>query len=275
MKAKEEEFMKGKKFIILSIFLLIIILVLIGYILVDKNIIEIPGTTATNNNTEEKEETPEIVEIDVNNANVRALFDQVHSPDVGFDTFIFQNGGGTVEDMTEEYKFSIATNTNAVQITTVNPEEYNEEVYGYVMEEDVKDAYERLFGPNTYHSIESFTLGCMPMSYDSANGRYVATTYGCGGKTMIDLYEEIISIQKEEGTLSVTTAVGFLDTNTGKLYKDMDLTVETPFTANTNYTEEEIRNYINSYKDNLTQYTYTFEYGNDGFYYYTGVERTK
>ena len=146
--------MKEKKNIGLSIFLFLIILVLLGYILVDKQIIEIPGLTK-NNTTEEKEDTPSITEIDVDDANVKALIRQVHNPAEQFDTFIYQNGGGMVEDMTEEYKFAIATNTKDVQLTPISPADSEGNV-GYVDEEDVKEAYERLFGSGTYHNINSF-----------------------------------------------------------------------------------------------------------------------
>lgn len=114
------------------------------------------------------------------------------------------------------------------------------------------------------------------MSYDIENKRYVTKTDGCGiSMTPITGYEEIISAQKDEDTLTIITAVAFHDASTGKLYKDMDLTKETPLTANTSLTEKEIREYILSYKEDLNQYTYTFDIGTDGFYYYTGVERTK
>ena len=88
--------MKEKKNIGLSIFLFLIILVLLGYILVYKQIIEIPGLTK-NNTTEEKEDTPSITEIDVDDANVKALIRQVHNPAEQFDTFIYQNGGDFFE----------------------------------------------------------------------------------------------------------------------------------------------------------------------------------
>lgn len=266
--------MKEKKNIGLSIFLFLIILVLLGYILVDKQIIEIPGLTK-NNTTEEKEDTPSITEIDVDDANVKALIRQVHNPAEQFDTFIYQNGGGMVEDMTEEYKFAIATNTKDVQLTPISPADSEGNV-GYVDEEDIKEAYERLFGSGTYRNINSFTLGCASMSYDSVNSRYVTSVDGCGvAISPVNVYEEIINAQKENDMLTVVTAVAFYDSSTGKLYKDVDLTDEVSFTTSTSSTEEDIRGYVNSYQDSLTQYTYTFQMGNDGFYYYAGVERTK
>ncbi len=266
--------MKKNKNNTLLVILLIIILGLVIYILIEKQIIEIPGLTQENR-TEEKQETSKIIEIDTDNANIKALIQQVHNPAEKFDKLIYENGGSKVEDMSDEYKFAIATNTKGVQLTPISPADSEGNV-GYVDEEDVKEAYERLFGSGTYHNINSFTLGCASMSYDSVNSRYVTTVDGCGvAISPIDVYEEIINAQKENDTLTVVTAVAFYDSSTGKLYKDVDLTDEVSFTTSTSSTEEDIRGYVNSYQDSLAQYTYTFQMGNDGFYYYVGVERTK
>ena len=266
--------MKKNKNNILLVILLIIILGLVIYILIEKQIIEIPGMTQENR-TEEKQEMPKIIEIDTENANIKALIQQVHNPAEKFDTLIYENGGSTVEDMSDEYKFAIATNTKDVNITAINPAD-TEGNTGYIDEKDVKDAYERLFGPGTYHEINSFKYGCADMSYDATNRRYVTSSQGCGLALIpVETYEEIISAQKTNDTLTVVTAVAYYDSSAGKLYKDSNLTEDTSQTTNTNLTEEEIQNYITSYKDNLKQYTYTFQMGNDGFYYYVGVERTK
>lgn len=265
--------MKEKRNIVLPVILIIIVLGLVGYILIDKQIIKIPGI-AKENNTVEKEEKPKITEIDTDNASIKALITQVHNPSEQLDSLIYEKGGSKVEDMDEEYKFAIATNNKDINITSIPADAAGN--VGYVDEEKVKEAYERLFGPGTYHEINNFKLGCADMSYDIENKRYVTKTDGCGiSMTPITGYEEIISAQKDEDTLTIITTVAFHDASTGKLYKDMDLTKETPLTANTSLTEKEIREYILSYKEDLNQYTYTFDIGTDGFYYYTGVERTK
>ena len=265
--------MKEKRNIVLPVILIIMVLGLVGYILIDKQIVKIPGMTKENN-TVEKEEKTKITEIATDNASIKALIAQVHNPGECLDSLIYEKGGSKVEDMDETYKFAIATNTKDINITSI-PADATGNV-GYVDEEKVKEAYERLFGPGAYHEINNFKLGCADMSYDIENKRYVTKIEGCGSPmTPITGYEEIISAQKDENTLTVITAVAFYDGNAGKLYKDMDLTKETPLTANTNLTEKEIREYITSYKEDLNQYTYTFDIGTDGFYYYTGVQRTK
>ena len=57
--------------------------------------------------------------------------------------------------MEEEFKFAIATNTKDLSITSINPAD-SEGNTGYVEEESIKEAYEKLFGPSTYHEINNF-----------------------------------------------------------------------------------------------------------------------
>lgn len=271
---KKESTMKEKRNSILLVALLLIILGLVGYILIEKEIIKIPGITKENTPVEQKEKK-EVIKLDTNNDNIKALITQVHNPGEKIDSVIYEKGGSKVKDMSEEYKFAIATNTKDISITEIIPVDDTNNT-GYIAEEDVKEAYERLFGPRTYHEINTFKYGCVDMSYDSTNKRYVTTSQGCGiAMTPVEVYEEIMSATKENNKLTVITAVAFFDSSVGKLYRDSALTEQTSLTTNPNLTEEEIREYIPRNKDSLTQYTYTFYIGTDGFYYYQGVERTK
>ena len=110
--------MKEKRNIVLPVVLIIIVLGLVGYILIDKQIIKIPGI-AKENNTVEKEEKAKITEIDTDNASVKALITQVHNPSEQLDSLIYEKGGSKVEDMDEEYKFAIATNNKDINITSI------------------------------------------------------------------------------------------------------------------------------------------------------------
>ena len=266
--------MKEKGNIVLPVILFIIILGLVGYILINNGIINIPGITKEETK-EDVTEKPTVTEIETDNANVKALIKQVHNPSQKIDELIFVNGRSSVSEMSEEYKFSIATNTTDTQMSTFTPP--TEEGYsGEISEEDVKDAYERLFGPGTYRAINSFKLGCIPVTYDSANKRYVTTIDGCGvAISPISLQEEILSITKTEKELAVVTAVLFYDPTAGKLYKDSNLTKDLGIEVNADLTEEDLKQYILDEKEQLEQYTYTFDIATDGFYYYTGVKRTQ
>ena len=127
--------MKEKRNIVLPVILIIIVLGLVGYILIDKQIIKIPGI-AKENNTVEKEEKAKITEIDTDNASVKALITQVHNPSEQLDSLIYEKGGSKVEDMDEEYKFAIATNNKDINITSIPADAAGN--VGYVDEEKVK-----------------------------------------------------------------------------------------------------------------------------------------
>ena len=262
--------MKEKRNIVLPVILFIIILGLVGYILIDKGIIEISSATK-----EETTDKSSITELSPDNANVEALIKQVHNPSQLVDELIFVDGGSLVSDMPEEYKFAIATNTKDTQLIPFEtPTE--EGYYAMTSEEDVKDAYERLFGQGTYQEIDNFTLGCSPVVYDSTNKRYVTTTESCGvATTPLQMQEEILSITKTEKELTVVTGVLFYDSSAEKLYKDSNLTKELKTEENKELTEEDLKQYIMDNKNQVEQYTYTFDIEKDGFYYYTGVTRTK
>ena len=266
--------MRKKGSVVLPVILFIIILGLVGYILINNEIIIITGITK-DEVIEEGEKKPIVTELETDNANVKALIKQIHNPSQLIDELIFVNGGSPVSEMSEEYKFSIATNTANSQISTFDtPTE--EGYYGEISEEVVTSAYERLFGTGTYKAINSFNLGCLPVTYDSANKRYVTTTGSCGvGTTPIKVQEEILSITKTEKQLIVVTAVLFYDPTAGKLYKDSSLTKDLGIKVNDNLTEESLKQYILDEKEQLEQYTYTFDIGTDGFYYYTEVKRTQ
>ena len=59
------------------------------------------------------------------------------------------------------------------------------------------------------------------------------------------------------------------------LYKDSNLTKDLGIEVNADLTEEDLKQYILDEKEQLEQYTYTFDIATDGFYYYTGVKRTQ
>ena len=89
------------------------------------------------------------------------------------------------------------------------------------------------------------------------------------------MQEEILDITKTDKKLTVLTAVLFYDNVEGNLYKDSNLTKKLETKADSELTDDNLKQYIKENKDQLEQYTYTFDIATDGFYYYTGVKRTQ
>ena len=284
MKEVEKVKKKGKGAIIFIIILLLIIMCLVGFILIDKKIVKVPfDLPFTSNSTEPKEDNviaEQVVDLSVNDANVVELFNNAHyrvNSAGTIDQFVFNNSKLTLEDMDEKYKFGLAANIFLEKASLSNPS-----ITGYsseIREEDVKLAYERVFGPDTYRRVEKIDLNCPVYTLDYNTNTYKANS-GCGGTTAFTVYEKIISAKKFSSRIEITSAAVFHQLG-GLLYKDYnqkellkELTNEEQANAFTFY-DNVIIPFINENKDNLQQYTYTFTLNEDGFYYYTGVEKTK
>ena len=260
---------KNRGRIVIPLLLTLIIIVLVCFILVEHSVIKIPGFDFLVIK-EQKETAPLEAQLENNNANVKNILKTVHNPGEEIDLFIFRDGGGKISAMSEEYKFALASNLMP-DLTPANTGSYA----GYINEDDVKNAYESLFGTGTYHETKSFKLRCNQMTYDISNRIYTTNVLDCGNPTTpLSLIEEVTSAIKTKDTLTIKTAVVFYDASQNKMFKDYTTKEELKLTTSETLTEETIKNYITSNTTSLQQYTYTFKIGTDGFYYYQGVERT-
>lgn len=272
---------KGKGLIIFVLILIIIILCLTLYILGDKGVINVPFITKEETTTESKdkvkEEKAKVVDLDVEDANVVELFNNAHyGAGIGPDEKIFNNSKLTLVDMDENYKLGLAANLfKLYEITDPNTGVVS------VSLDAVKNAYEKIFGPNTFTNMTTINLGCPIYKYNSKTKEY-ETTDGCGGTTGMMVQEKIISAKKYSDKIEITSAAVYYG-EVHTLYRDFNkkTTLKTLTESealnevgNTVY-DRVIIPYIEKNKDDLEQYTYTFELNEDGFYYYTGVERTQ
>ncbi len=263
---------KNKGIVIVIVIFIVIILSLTGYILMDKGVIPnvFESKEEEKSTTEKKDDKEkEVVEIDINNENIKQLFYNVHDHfliGMPMDKFIYENQKSMVEQMEENYKFKLAANIFYNQITKYSTENgYAEEIE----EEKVKSAYEQVFGPNTYQQVKAFNLSCGDYTYDSTTKKYVNPQTGCGGTSPLFAQENIIQVLKYQDKIEITSAFVFQEGNT--LYKDIykkDKIMDVEENIN-------LTSYINQNKENLSQITYTFVLGEDGFYYYQGFEKTK
>lgn len=266
----------GKLFFI---FLLILIIIgLVGYILVDKKVIKLPveiGNIIGSGDSTDKNDTvkEEKVSLSIEDASVIELYKNAHYSFniASIDQYVFNNKKLTLADMDEHYKIGLAGNIFYKNI------EYNYlDNSSYVTYEAVKNAYEKIFGPNTFKHIDKFDLNCGPYEYDAVNKTYVNKADGCGGTTVYSLVEEMISATKYKDRIEITSAALFYNGAEFAIYKDYNFTNKiADFDTTGQNSYEPLKNYVKENKDNLQQYTYTFKLNEDGFYYYNGVERTK
>ena len=277
----------NKGVIVLIVLLILCIIGLVSYILVDKNIIKLNNTTVENEQVEENNpsEDDNGIEINVDNENINALFNNAHHLSIGIETQIYRDGGYKVSDMTTDEKFTLLAsqwynelNTHIDYIGQTNDQitELNEET--------LKNLYERTFGPNTYERPTQITDGlCATFTYDEAYQGYIERNgAGCGGTSAFGASEKIISATRYSDRIEIVSATVYLDGMSNQMYKDYNKTTslgELLINENTTNNNEERENTYNQYiednKDNLEQYTYTYMLNEDGFYYLTSVERTK
>ena len=284
--AMEMEKKNNKGLIAFVIILIICIIGLVIYILVNKDVINLNSHKVENGQIEENatsdnsENTTTGVALDVDNASIKNLFDNAHYFTItGVDAHIYQNGGYTVSEMSNEEKMRLLAKQWSPLV-----EEYSkgtdQTITYYITEDTLKNIYERTFGPNTYSKVSQITDGCLTLTYDTAAKRYSYTgTSGCGGTSAFSAYENIIKATKYSDRIEIVSAV-FYESPEG-IYKDYKQTTvlgENTFYSN-DYTEEARDNlrkqYLESNKDNLEQYTYLYTLNDDGFYYLTSVKRAK
>lgn len=279
----------NKGLIVFIIILIICIIGLVFYILVDKDIIKFNSTTAENaqveeNNTSENEEKNKGVEISIDNENIKTLFNNAHRISIGPETPIYKDGGYKVSEMTTDEKFSLLSNQWVSKIETHSDYvgQTNDQITE-LSEETLKNLYEKTFGPNTYERVSQITdsTGCLTLTYDETYQSYIERNgLGCGGTSAFSVYEKMVSATKYNDRIEIVSAAFYLDSN--NLYKDYNKTTVlgvNPIPSNTTSNQEERENTYNQYieenKDNLEQYTYTYNLDEDGFYYLRSVERTK
>ncbi len=277
----------------LIVFIIILILCIIGlvfYILVDKDIIKLNSTTVENEqvennktNDDKNDENNVEVVIDSENASIKNLFDNAHYLTIsGIDTHIYRDGGYKVSEMsTEDKMLLLAKQWSPLVENIAEGTSPNLTTTYYLNENTLKNLFEKTFGPNTYKQTNQITDGCLTLTYDANNKRYSYTgNTGCGGTSDLDVYEKIISATKYNNRIEIVSAAFYLDQN--NIYKDYNRTTtlrSNPAPINTTPSQESRENVFNQYiqdnRDDLEQYTYTYNLNEDGFYYLTSVERTK
>lgn len=268
-----------------SIALLILIIIgLVGYICYDKGIIEFhfgksletkAKKKESKNEKEVEKEVEKETDIDISSEMVQKLFYNSHNHHIiVVDQNIYGNESFNVSQMDDNYKMALAANKFGEQIVYTD-QAVNGGYKNQIEEAKVKVAYEQIFGPNTYKTLNSFTLleSCGSYTYDSSTKMYVNITEGCGGTTGFISHENIIKATQFKDRIEIIGAVVFYDKSSNTLYKDYlkkDAITKSDHMMN----KEELESYVNEHQAFLQQYTYTYRLNEDGSYYYSSVKRT-
>ena len=214
--------------------------------------------------------TPISVEVDITDSNVQKYYNivKVTNQDVCVEGTYREKKHVDVKDLSEKCKFSLASKIYEKNI------EQGLDGRLFVSEEDVKSAYDGLFGHNTYEPQDS--IPCLYNTSFIYHGDYyftdkVATEEG----TSLQSFEKILNARRVGDQLDITTAVVFYERVISILCKDSrcESTLET-VKQGTDYDDDYYNLYVDYHKDSLYQYTYHFEMDDAGFYRYIGYDRT-
>lgn len=258
--------------IVLIIFVMVLLLICVGmgiFIFMNKDKKGEKEEQNQNEQVEKIDQTDEVTELDINDTLVQSLYKMTQSE---YDKCGYLNQPLSLENvgdklnsynMTDDYKGKI--------------------IYDYVLpskeisEDNMKKAYEKVFGPNTYKVMNTIYFHALGnINYDSNNKKYILTfepeeTWPC----VTHLYnkEVIINAVKNKNSIKITTAYVFNGHFKLDLYKDPK--EKEPLGVAMSLSDEEAISYIKEHKDELHQLTYTFTKADDKNYYYSEVERTK
>ena len=265
-----EEKKKGNSGLIILVVILLVACVGMGcFIFINKDKL----MSKENNETIEKTEKDinENKDLDINDTLVETLYKMTRSDldkcEYETQPLLIENVGDklTLDNMNDNYK----------GIIIYDYVEKNKEI----SEEEMKKAYEKIFGPNTYKVMNKINFNAVGnINYDSANKKYILDfnpnePWGC----VTHLYnkEKVINATKNDDTIKITTAYIFNCSFSTELCKDSKGNEKMEQTMSISEDSNKILDFIEEHKNELHQLTYTFKKAEDGNYYYSEVERTK
>ena len=247
-------------FIFVIIILLVIVCGLSYFLFSNKDVICDVGKENSNEKIESNH-----VELSIENPYIKKLYSNVHYRYAVGENTVFEYSKRSVSEMSDYEKSSLAANIYSSNAYPLSPGEA-------IDEKDVKHAYELVFGEGTYKTMDSISYTCGSIYYNPSTKRYEHhAAGGCGGTSVSFIKEAIIKATRYEDRIEIVAAnvlVHYVYNTYSKDGQVLGTFADRP-------SEEEIINFIRNNSDKLQQYTYTFKLGNDGFYYYTGFERTK
>lgn len=268
----------SKTLFVITVFLLLsMICGLVFFVLYDKGLIAFnSGVNESSKVSSKKDKNKDkdtsnddnYVELNIDDININKLFEIVKitgNTCDGYDTKSSVN----VKEMSDKCKFSLASclYLDDVRVAANGVQ--------YVYEDDVKNAYEFLYGYKTYKSVESipYRVG-LNLNYNAQYKYYFYEGVYDEVGTPITKYEKIISAKRNEDMLYITSATLFYEAINSVLCKDVECATVVENMNNEPSYPDYYSLYVDHNKDKLNQYTFKFKMDDAGFYNYVGFERT-
>ncbi len=216
----------------------------------------------------EKEES--YADLDISDSSIQNYFRYVHITGKN----VCQDGGYLDQEevlvgkMKEECKYSLASNLYEKDVQSGLDGVYS------IPEEDVKNAYQTLFGKGTYTPQES--IPCFGNSTFIRNGDYYFTkSLSPEEDGSLVSYEKLLKATRNGDELQITSAVLYYEKVQSVFCKDRkcEQVLET-VKSGSEFDQAFFDLYVEHYQEKLYQYTYQFEMDEAGFYRYVGYQRT-
>lgn len=259
---------KGNKLIFPFILVLLLLLGAVGFILYDKGIILNDKKEEVK---EEKKEEAKEESVTFSDSELVKYVNYINPASIGPSKLLYGINNVKASELSAKEKIEYIGGNIYEKQQLLNQNQYLNEGKGkfdaYILETDVKELVEKVYGANTYEKTV-FNLGCGDYTIDESNGKYYTKT-GCGGAALISVENVIIDYKATKSKLEITTAYAF-STPDG-IYKDFDAKekLDEPIDDTLSYGEHSKRliDYIKENEEKLSHIVYTFE-STDGRNYY-------
>lgn len=123
-----------------------------------------------------------------------------------------------------------------------------------IKENDIKDAYKKIFGSLDNYKAENFSNNCIQFIYNKDSKNYMAIDTTCVSSNE-ELIEQIKNIYEEDNKIIIETIVGI------KIQENNSL-----INIDGNMITDNYSNNINEYEESLNKYKYVFELKDKNYY---------
>ncbi len=123
-----------------------------------------------------------------------------------------------------------------------------------INENDIKDAYKKIFGSLDKYSAKNFNEDCIQFIYNENSKTYLAIDTECQNK-VTEKVEKIENIYEEDNNIVIETIVGVYDKENNSLTN-----------INGDIVSDNFSNNIDEYKESLDSYKYTFIKEDENYY---------
>lgn len=168
----------------------------------------------------------------------------------------------------DNYNVSSIKDTIKLNMAYKFVENISESDYSYtIKEEDMKNAYYKMFGTYDYYNPTSFNVDCMQFYYNSYEKIYVAYKITCESTVSLHIKEEIKDMYEEDGKIIIETVMGVYNENNNYLFAYYNL-------YNSVASDFDQSKSVLDYEDVLNSYKYVFN-KNEQDCYFESIEKVK